>query len=474
MIKNPSEFFLELQQNLPFIPTPKQLELLHILSGFTFDQSLNKMLLIKGYAGTGKTSIISAFVNKLKFTHYKSVLLAPTGRAAKVISVYSNRPAFTIHKKIYFPKSQQHSKIDFILKTNKHRNTIFIVDESSMISDNSQDVGLYKNSVLDDLIDYVKEGRNCKLIFIGDTAQLPPVKLEVSPALHAEYLRNRFHKEIIEIELKKVMRQHEDSGILNNATWLRQCISNKMLGFRFNLNFPDIELLTDRYDIEDAFVSAFDSEFLEDSICIVRSNKRANLYNQQIRFSVLGLDNKLATGDLLMVVKNNYFWLEANSEAGFIANGDVCEVIRIIDFNSIYGFEFAEVEVRMIDYPNMKPFETIVLLDTLDSDHPALTYAQHSQLYEAVKEDYLEERNRAKQFQLIKKNPFFNALQVKFAYTLTCHKSQGGQWKTVFLEQPYLKDGPSIGYYRWLYTALTRAREKVYLLGFSDEFIAND
>ena len=224
MIKNPSEFFLELQQNLPFIPTPKQLELLHILSGFTFDQSLNKMLLIKGYAGTGKTSIISAFVNKLKFTHYKSVLLAPTGRAAKVISVYSNRPAFTIHKKIYFPKSQQHSKVDFILKTNKHRNTIFIVDESSMISDNSQDVGLYKNSVLDDLIDYVKEGRNCKLIFIGDTAQLPPVKLEVSPALHAEYLRNRFHKEVIEIALKKVMRQHEDSGILNNATWLRQCI----------------------------------------------------------------------------------------------------------------------------------------------------------------------------------------------------------------------------------------------------------
>lgn len=471
MIKNPSDFFLQLQQNLPFIPTQKQLELLHLLSRFTFDQKNDKLLLIRGYAGTGKTSVVSAFVNQLQNTPFKSVLLAPTGRAAKVISVYSNKAAFTIHKKIYFPKNNQQASIDFLLKTNKHRNTLFIVDESSMISDNSQDVGLFKNSLLDDLVSYVNEGTNCKLIFVGDTAQLPPVKLEVSPALNPEYLQHQFQKKVIQIELTKVMRQHAESGILSNATWLRQCIASKVLGFRFQLNFPDIQVLKDRYDIEDAFIGAFDSQWLEESICIVRSNKRANLYNQQIRFSILGLDNRLATGDLLMVVKNNYFWLESNSEAGFIANGDVCEVVRIIDFITLYGFDFAEVELRMIDYPNMPPFEAVVHLETLSNDRAALSFEEQSKLYEEVKQDYADELNKAKRYQLIKKNKYFNALQVKFAYTLTCHKSQGGQWRNVFLEQPYLQDGPTIGYYRWLYTALTRATEKVYLLGFSDEFI---
>ena len=471
MIENSSDFFIELQRKLPFKPTEKQVELFALLSRFTFDANNNTLLLLKGYAGTGKTSVISHFVNKLFRTKYKSVLLAPTGRAAKVISVYSNRKAFTIHKKIYFPKSQNQAQLEFILKTNKHRNTLFIVDESSMISDNSQDAGLYKNSLLEDLIDYVNEGRSCKLILIGDTAQLPPVKLEVSPALNPEVLQARYRKEIYEIELQKVMRQHANSGILSNATRLRQCIANRTLNFRFQLNFPDITLLTDRYDIEDAFVSAFDSDDLEESICLVRSNKRANLYNQQIRFSVLGLENKLAVGDLIMVVKNNYFWLESNSEAGFIANGDVAEVMRIIGYQNLYGFEFAEVEIRLIDYPNMNPIETILLLDTIDSDRASLSYEESNRLYEAVKEDYIEERNKAKQYQLIKNNKYFNALQVKFAYTLTCHKSQGGQWNTVFIEQPFLKGGPTIGYYRWLYTAITRAKKRLFLLGFTKEFI---
>ncbi len=474
MIENPEVFFQELQRNLGFTSTEKQLKLFRLLSYFSFQKSADKLLLIKGYAGTGKTTVVSTFVNKLKLTRFKSVLLAPTGRAAKVISVYSKKPAFTIHKKIYFPKSQLHTKIDFVLKTNKHTNTLFIVDEASMISDNSHDVGLYKNSLLEDLISYVNEGRNCKLILIGDTAQLPPVKLDVSPALDEKLLAERYNKEVYQIELQKVMRQHENSGILFNATHIRYAISNRNLNFRFDLDFPDVHLLSDRYDIEDAFFNAFDSESLEDSICIVRSNKRANLYNQQIRFSVLGLDNKIAVGDLVMVVKNNYYWLEASSEAGFIANGDVCEVLRIIDFVDLYGFEFAEVELRMIDYPHMKPFEAIVLLDTLSSDTPSLTYEQSSKLYEEVKNDYLEERNRMKQYQLIKNNKYFNALQIKFAYTLTCHKSQGGQWGTVFLEKPYLKDGPSIGYYRWLYTAVTRAQEKVFLIGFENDVIPSD
>ena len=471
MIKNTAEFYSVLLKKFQYSPTSKQHKLLQLLSDFTFSIDKDNLFLLKGYAGTGKTTSIGAFVNSLSLTGRKSVLLAPTGRAAKVISVYSKRPAFTIHKKIYFPKKQSNGSVDFVLQPNKHRNTIFIVDEASMIPDARQHQKLFESgSLLDDLISYVYSGHQCKLIFIGDTAQLPPVKLSVSPALEESTLLYDYHKNVTQIELDEVMRQHETSGILANATLLRLIIQNDATDFQFDIDFPDVIRLVDGYDIEDALVTAFDTQGVEDTAFIVRSNKRANQYNQQIRMKIRGQENEISAGDFIMVVKNNYFWLPENSTAGFIANGDICEVLKIFSIKELYGFKFAEVEVRMIDYPNMQPFETVLLLDTLSSESPSLTYEESNKLYQAVKEDYAHEKSKYKQFIAIKKNVFFNALQVKFSYSMTCHKSQGGQWKTVFIEQPYLPDGVSKEYFRWLYTAVTRAQEKLYLIGFKDDF----
>lgn len=471
MIKQSANFFKELKKKFPHRPTEKQNELLNLLSEFIFNEDKNKIFLLKGYAGTGKTTTISTFVNSLWATNKKAVLLAPTGRAAKVISVYSKKPAYTIHKKIYFPKKQANGGVDFVLQQNKHRHTIFIVDESSMIPDARQNQKLFETgSLLDDLISYVDRGHECKLIFIGDTAQLPPVKLSLSPALDADTLTIDYHKNVIEIELDEVMRQHENSGILANATQLRFLIQNEGLDFNFDLNYPDIIRLEDGYDIEDALVLAYENDGVEDTAFIVRSNKRANQYNQQIRLNIRGQENEISAGDFVMVVKNNYFWLKESSDAGFIANGDICQVLSILSIKELYGFKFAEVSLRMIDYPQMPAFETVLLLDTITSESPSLTYEESNKLYQAVREDYLEEKSKYKQFLAIKKNPYFNALQVKFSYAMTCHKSQGGQWKTVFIEQPYLPNGVSKEYFRWLYTAVTRTQEKLYLIGFKEGF----
>ena len=471
MIKTPDAFYKQLLQKFPFSPTEKQNEMLQLLCHFSFNNQKEDLFLLKGYAGTGKTTTISTFVNNLYTIEKKAVLLAPTGRAAKVIASYSKRPAYTIHKKIYFPKKQANGKVDFVVQTNKHKNTFFIVDEASMIPDSRQNQKLFESgSLLDDLINYVYSGSNCKLIFIGDTAQLPPVKLEVSPALNAETLKYDFNKNVSEIELDEVMRQHEDSGILANATVLRQLIQNEEHEHYFNLNFPDIVRLTDGYDIEDALVTAYNNNSIEDTAFIVRSNKRANLYNQQIRARIRDFENEIAAGDYIMVVKNDYFWLKENSEAGFIANGDICEILQIYKIKDLYGFSFAEVKLRMIDYPNMPAFETVVLLDTLTSESPSLTYEESNKLYQAVKEDYEDEKSKYKQYLAIKKNKYFNALQIKFSYAITCHKSQGGQWDTIFVEQPYLPEGVSKPYFRWLYTAITRAKNKLYLIGFQKDF----
>ena len=472
MIKNPADFYKELLQKFSYDPTEKQLELINDLSNFVFDKNNQSLFLLKGYAGTGKTTVISTIVHSLWKVGKKAVLLAPTGRAAKVISGYSKRQAFTIHKKIYFPKKQSNGGVSFVMQPNKHNNTIFIVDEASMISDQVQNAKLFENgSVLDDLISYVYSGKNCKLLFIGDTAQLPPVKLDMSPALDADKLSLHYNKDISEIELDEVVRQQQDSGILANATDLRLLIQNEGVEFKFDVNYPDIIRLQDGYDIQDAITQAYDGEIgVEDTAIIVRSNKRANQYNQQIRTKIRGQENEISVGDYVMVVKNNYFWLKDSSSAGFIANGDTCEVMRIIQIKELYGFNFAEVEIRMIDYPDMKPFETVLLLDTLTSESPSLTYEESNKLYEAVKEDFAHEKSKYKQFMGVKKNKFFNALQVKFSYAMTCHKSQGGQWKTVFIEQPYLPDGSSVEYLRWLYTAVTRAQEKLYLIGFKDDY----
>ena len=471
MIEIPVDFNKKLLEKFPHDPTIKQRKLLTLLSDFIFNENKNALFLLKGYAGTGKTTTIGTFVNSLWTAGKKSVLLAPTGRAAKVISLYSKKPAFTIHKKIYFPKKQSNGSVAFVLQPNKHTNTVFIVDEASMIPDGRQNQQLFdSSSLLDDLISYVYSGVNCKLIFIGDTAQLPPVKLSVSPALEKDTLIYDYHKEVIEIELDEVMRQHEDSGILANATALRLLLKNEDEKFQFDVDFADIERLEDGYDIEDAIVSAYESDGVEDTAFIVRSNKRANEYNQQIRYNIRGQENEISAGDYIMIVKNNYFWLPESSTAGFIANGDICEVLKILSIKELYGFKFAEVEIRMIDYPEMHPFETVLLLDTLTSESPSLTYEESNKLYQAVKEDYAHEKSKYKQFMAIKKNVYFNSLQVKFSYAMTCHKSQGGQWKTVFIEQPYLPDGVSKEYFRWLYTAITRAQEKLYLIGFKDDF----
>jgi exodeoxyribonuclease-5 len=471
MIETTTDFYKELLQKFPFEPTRKQHKLLNKLSDFIFDSNNHALFLLKGYAGTGKTTTISTVVNSLWKAGKKAVLLAPTGRAAKVISGYSKKQAFTIHKKIYFPKKQKNGSVDFVIQPNKHTNTIFIVDEASMIPDKPSNAKLFETgSLLDDLINYVYSGKNCKIIFIGDTAQLPPVKLNVSPALEARTLELDYHKDVTEIELDEVMRQHENSGILANATHLRMLIDNDATNFKFDVNFPDIIRLEDGYDIEDAITTAYDNNGVEDTAFIVRSNKRANQYNDQIRTKIRGQENEISTGDYVMVVKNNYFWLKDSSEAGFIANGDICEIMRINSTKELYGFKFAEVEVRMIDYPNQKPFETVLLLDTLTSESPSLTYEESNTLYQAVKEDFQDEKSKYKQLLAIKKNKFFNALQVKFSYAMTCHKSQGGQWRTVFIEQPYLPEGVSTEYLRWLYTAATRAQEKLYLIGFKDDY----
>ncbi|MCG1035417.1 ATP-dependent DNA helicase [Polaribacter sargassicola] len=466
MLKKATEFYSVLLKNFQYSPTLKQNKLLKLLSDFVFSEDKDGLFLLKGYAGTGKTTIISAFVNSLPSAEKKAILLAPTGRAAKVISVYSKRPAFTIHKKIYFPKKQANGSVDFVIQPNKHKNTIFIIDEASMIPDGRQNQKLLDSqSLLDDLISYVYSGHQCKLIFIGDTAQLPPVKIDVSPALDPSTLQYDFLKNVTEIELDEVMRQHKDSGILANATSLRFLIQNDTTNFKFNIDFLDIIRLEDGYDIEDAIVSAYDNSGVEDTAFVVRSNKRANQYNEQIRMHIRGQENIISAGDYVMVVKNNYFWLAESSSAGFIANGDICEVLKIFSIKELYGFKFAEVELRMIDYPEMQPFETVLLLDTLSSESPSLTYEDSNRLYQAIKEDYAHEKSKYKQFLAIKKNIYFNALQVKFSYAITCHKSQGGQWKTVFIEQPYLPEGVSKAYFRWLYTAITRAQEKLYLIG---------
>ena len=465
-MKPETNFYSILKQNFPFEPTSKQDIFFQIIADFVEKSGGNEIFILKGYAGTGKTTIISTVVNHLRQIAKNSVLLAPTGRAAKVISNYSGKQAFTIHKKIYYTNAKS-GGISFTLQPNKHKNTIFIVDEASMISDNSSD-GI---SLLDDLISYVYSGDNCKLILIGDTAQLPPVHLTISPALNEDNLSLQYQKEIGHIELDEVMRQEEGSGILYNATQIRELLKDDFItDFQFDLyGFKDVVQLKDGSEIQDAIFDSYDRNGIEETSFIVRSNKRANQYNQQIRNKILDKESDLSVGDLLMVVKNNYFWIKPTDEAGFIANGDIIEVLEIFKIIELYSFRFAKVKVRMIDYPNQKPFETILLLDTISSESPSLTYEEQNRLYQEVMADYEDEKAQYKRLKKTKENEYFNALQVKFSYAVTCHKAQGGQWSTVFIEQPYLPNGVDRDYLRWLYTALTRAKEKVYLIGFKDE-----
>lgn len=467
----PRFIYQKLAENLHFTPTESQKRALELLAFYLSNPKNDQIFLLKGYAGTGKTSLMKTVTESLPALGLKSILMAPTGRAAKVMAKYTGKQAFTIHKKIYLLQANNDGKLFFKLKKNNHKNTVFIVDEASMIPDDTANSNVFnKNSLLLDLIEHIYTVPSCKLILIGDTAQLPPVKINLSPALDRNKLQLVSRKEVVEIELTEVMRQLKDAGILANATILRETInSGKTIDFYFNSNdFDDVESLTDGYDIQDALTMAFGSGDIENSVFVVRSNKRATRYNNQIRTAILGLDNKIATGDFVMVVKNNYFWLSDTSAAAFIANGDICEIMRVRRTVDLYGFWFAEVTLRMVDYPEQHPFEAVIILDSLYSDAPSLTREQGNQLYHEVAKDYGDLQG-FKKYMAIKNNSYFNALQVKFAYAVTCHKAQGGQWETVFVEKPYLPDGESVPYYRWLYTAITRAEKKLYLIGFENE-----
>ena len=474
MIKiTPSSFFETLKNEFPHSPTFVQENTLKELAQFVIAGLKDDVFLLKGFAGTGKTTLVGTVVNNLWRVKTKVVLMAPTGRAAKVMGNYAKTQALTIHKKIYFPKKEKGNAVKFVLAPNKHRDTLFIVDEASMIPDSPSDSKLFENgSLLDDLMMFVYSGHNCKLMLVGDVAQLPPVHLAISPALDASKLALQYNKEVIEMSLDEVVRQAKDSGILSNATQLRELLDMDLdLDPKFALDgFTDIERLIDGNEIQEAIDSAYSVHGKEETAFIVRSNKRANLYNANIRERILYLENEIAVGDFMMVVKNNYFWLKATSEAGFIANGDIIEVLEIFNIKEIYGFKFAEVKVQMVDYPGQKPFETVLLLDTIMAETPSLPYEESNKLYQEVQKDYADEPSKYKRFMKVKNNPFFNALQVKFSYAITCHKSQGGQWDVVFVEQPYLPNGPDREYLRWLYTAITRAKKKLYLIGFKDDF----
>lgn len=460
----------DLLRNFPHQATAGQIQWIQNVAGFLLERDPHQLFVLKGYAGTGKTSLLQTLMTSLSKYNRKAVLLAPTGRAAKVMSAYTKRKAYTIHKHIYYPKLKSGS-LSFELQKNKASNTIYIVDEASMIG-NQTDSAFGGNALLDDLIRFADQGLNCKVLLIGDVAQLPPVGLSLSPALIPEELKLRYFKEVFHVELQEVVRQAESSGVLKNATSLRQLLERDQDRYKpvFDL-YPDVVRVVEKQDLEDALNSAYSSKSIEDSVVVLRSNKRANVYNQQIRNRILWYEDEITSGDHLMVVKNNYFCLPKESKAGFIANGDQIVIKRILTTEERHGFRFAKAEVNLIDYPDEPEFETYLLLDCIYVDRPSMSYEASNRLYKSIERDYAHIKTKYKRFQAIKTDPYFNALQVKFAYAITCHKAQGGQWKNVFIEQGYLpEDTVDKEYLRWLYTAFTRAVEIVYLVGFKPDF----
>ncbi len=452
-------------------PTPDQEVLFAQLEAFMRIKDPYPLFVLRGYAGTGKTSVLGAFVKTLEHFKLKSKLLAPTGRAAKVFASKSQKDALTIHKQIYRRKDggDDYSKME--LSPNLHKNTVFIVDEASMIGDHSllSDGTIGVRDLLDDLFEYVYAGAGCRLIVLGDVGQLPPVGSDQSPALDAHYLKQNYPRlSIVEFSLTKVLRQEQASSILANATVLRS-ISEGKPNFECIPGGDLIRLPGD--ELQDQLERSYDDAGSEETIIITRSNKRANLYNNQIRARILWYEEQLCSGDSLMAVKNNYYWVDEQSSMGFIANGEMMKVIRVRGYETMYGFEFAKIIVRFTDFSNVDEMELLVLTEALQTEGPSLTRSRMKELFFAVEQDYMHEKNKRKRYQLILKDPYFNALQVKYAYAVTCHKSQGGQWAHVFIDQGYV-DEESINteYYRWLYTALTRASEKAFLVNFPDEY----
>ncbi|MCL3780462.1 DUF2075 domain-containing protein [Prolixibacteraceae bacterium JC049] len=475
MIKNHLQELIV--DKLGFSPSEDQKEVIRLLSEFTFSDDPDSIFLLRGYAGTGKTSVLSSFVKTMDELKRRCVLLAPTGRAAKVLSRYSGKQAYTIHKKIYRQQSSTDGTGRFTLDKNLYKNTWFIVDEASMIANASMAQSVFGSGrLLDDLIEYVYTGENCRLILTGDTAQLPPVGLPISPALDAQEL-DSYGRNVLEYEMTQVIRQAQESGILYNATQLREMVSED--GFfpgYFPLEtqfFDDIQRLAGG-DLIEEISTCYDRFGMDETMIVTRSNKRANKFNEGIRNTILYKDGEITPGDHLMVVKNNYFWLEGNDQVDFIANGDIAEIIRIGKYEEMYGHRFANVTVRLMDYKDLE-IDCKIMLDTLMLETPALSADEQMKFFHEVSADYADIRNKKQRWERIRSNEYFNALQVKFAYAVTCHKAQGGQWKAVFVDQGYLlEEMIDIEFLRWLYTAFTRPTQKLYLVNFNKEFFEGE
>lgn len=458
-----------LQASFLHTPTEGQKRLFHAFSRFVVSQKDRCALLLKGYAGTGKTTCVSLLVSVAEQIGIPYVLLAPTGRAARVLSNYSGKSASTIHRHIYFARQNRQGEGIYELKENELRDTLFFVDEASMIG-HAQNEPF--NDLLDDLISHVYSGAGCKLVLIGDTAQLPPVGTAYSPALNLEHLKSTYYLNIAEVELHEVIRQKKDSGILENATALRTLINTQaslLPSLRVEAQ-GDIERI--ERDLQDYMELAYARYGKDDMIIITRSNKRANLFNQQIRQRILWLEEEINAGDRMMVLKNNYYWLKSNEySAGFIANGDTLEIKRVLRFEDRPPFRFCKASVKMVDYPDMPEFETILLCNTIWGEQPSLPQEQRMELARMVADDYPEITDSRNLKKAVQSDPYYNALQVKFSYAITCHKAQGGQWPCVFVDQGYITDEMAgVELNRWFYTAFTRAQEKLYLVRFEDQF----
>ena len=460
----------QIYAKLSFDATNNQKKIIEKLSAWLSDDDYSRIFLLNGYAGTGKTTIIAAFVAALKELGIKPILLAPTGRAAKVLTRYSNLTAYTIHKKIYREKSISDYQSKFSLDYNREKDAVFIVDEASMLSTTSTDSSFGSGNLLDDLVQYVRQGKRCRLMLVGDDAQLPPVGDDYSPALQPSELLP--YGDVEYGTMDEVVRQSHDSGILFNATMLRCMLENNIYEIpRFDLSYKDFrqvqggELLEELQDCYDRFGR-------DETIVITRSNKRANRYNEGIRRHNLSAEEEIESGDMLMIVKNNYFYAEQEKDSpmSFVANGDVARLKRIRRFEEFYGFRFIDATLQFPDYDDYE-MQVKILMDTLSSESPSLTREQSNQLFIEVEKDYADITVKSKRYKAIRENAHFNAMQVKFAYAVTCHKAQGGQWSAVFVDRCLFGDEPmSKDMLRWLYTAITRATERVYLVNFDERF----
>ena len=467
--------FPSIRDYFPFEPTGDQAELFAQLDDFLRDQLPGrKVFVLRGYAGTGKTTVVSALVQWLGKMQRKYTLMAPTGRAAKVMSAYAGVPASTIHKKIYRQTSGSPSeRLSFQRQPNRTEEMLFIVDEASMISDEKS---FGETGLLDDLMGYVFERSTNRLLLIGDTAQLPPVGQLLSPALDPELLAHRFRARVEGVELRQVMRQAEASGILVNATELREELRQEEPAIHLHTKgFGDIfKMGGDK--LEDGLRWAYRHYGHENTTIICRSNRNANQYNQLIRQVLFEAEDEIQSGDYLMVVRNNYFWVPKNSEMGFLANGDFLQIRKIIRREEMFGFRFAQALVRLVDYPDEPELEVKLLLDTLHTESPALPRDLNDKLYQAVGEDYAHIEKKGERYAELRKDPYLNALQIKFAYAITCHKAQGGQWQAVFVDHGFLKPDEPLGgeFARWLYTAITRASERLFLLNFQQRLLGEE